>query len=131
MSEFIELKNAKEIRQWREAHRPETGMKVESLREILEAPKTSHELDKQSEESTYYGVQHLLYTSGGEALICLQRVFLAKDAEEALQQYIFEAAERSSGRGEQYISFKLYDDFNYEPQKISVIKLAKGTNHFF
>lgn len=62
MSEFIELKNAKEIRQWREAHRPETGMKVESLREILEAPKTSHELDKQSEESTYYGVQHLLYT---------------------------------------------------------------------
>lgn len=66
----------------------------------------SYELVPKPGPKAFYGVQHFFSTTGGDPLVCLQRVFTASDAEEALQQYLMEPAERAFGRGDQYISFE-------------------------
>jgi len=128
MSEYIELNSGKEIRQWEETNPPNT---VEEKTILGNMTFTSHELVPKPGPKYFYGVQHFFYTTDGDPLVCLQRVFEASDAEEALQQYLIEPAERAFGKGDQYISFKVYlTPWAYEEQEIRVLKLAEGTDHF-
>ncbi len=131
MPEVVMLNSAQEIRQWQEEHPARTRRAEERIEGAdLEVNLISYKLVRKPGKRVFYGVQHLFYATDGSVLVKMQRVFQAVDAEEALQMYFHEAEERESGAGEDYVSFKIYDNPTYEPQEIRVLKLAEGTDKF-
>ncbi|MFC1949018.1 hypothetical protein ACFLW0_02465 [Chloroflexota bacterium] len=124
MTEFIELNNTKEIREWMEANPRRGTLRGLTLQELINSVEIKKEVPK---DGNYYGIKH---TYDGPD-ITLGQVYIAKDAKEALQQYLFAPNTHQAGVGEECISFKLRDNFWYEPQQIRVFKLAEGTDSFY
>jgi hypothetical protein len=126
MSDNIRLDNLKSIKKWIEKHMPaERHLVVQSVDEILKAP-----IREPRGKGVFYGVQHILYADDGSPLVAFGRVYRAKNAEEALERYVFGPSRHVSGKGEQCIDVTLYDDFKRAVQEITVFRLAEGTDKF-
>lgn len=121
ISDNITLDNATVIREWAEKHLKPRPLDSKSTNELLADAQIQEEL---TPDKAFYGVQHFFSTQDGDPLIVVQRVFDCDSAEDALEAYLGEAAERVEGRGESYISFKIYDNLWYPNQEIRVLKLV-------
>ena len=131
MSEYITLDCATEIRQWMKANAPKIPVeKLKTLAEFL-ATTIDNEAINEPADRKYYGVMNILYTTNYKPLVSIRRVYWARDAEHALQQYLFGHARHQAGTGEQCVDVTILDNFNYEPQEIKVFPLAAGTNKFY
>ncbi len=60
-----------------------------------------------------------------------EKTFRARNAEGALQQYLFNGPRHQIGTGEGCMYFSILDDFRYEQQEISVFELASDTDSFW
>ena len=125
----INLRNRKAIAKWREKYelsREDGRFHPRSLTEIMDDSRTRAEVEEDERgkiramvEARYpalakddvqlFTVQNFFYAEkSGKILIEVERNFQARSAEEALLLYLHEPAERSAGRGKDYVSFKLY-----------------------
>jgi len=134
MSKYIKLDTGKEIREWIVNHPPEREtLTVKTQNEMIAEPPDSLEKDSNndtSKDNVYFGVNHTICTNEGHPIVTLGRVYLVKDAEEALSRYIFDYGVHQSGKGVDCVYFKIRQYFWYELQEISVFRLADGTNNF-
>jgi hypothetical protein len=104
MSERIDLRSGEEIRDWaRENEFDIVDLESEDTPRFFQRKFTP-----QPGPIVLFGVEHAYYTDNGRPMVSVKRVFRASSAEEALQQYLLEPKERSCGRAEQQVSFKLY-----------------------
>lgn len=125
------LKTAKEIREWMSTQTPPvTELHAYTPRE-LHAMDFSKPSRKVPDDGQYYGVVHILHTADGCPLITLRRVYIAKNADEALRWYLFGPSRHPSGRGEECVDVTLWKNFRREPQRIDVFPLTEGTDHFY
>ncbi len=126
MSEHIKLDYGREIRQWMEAHPPEpTELKFYSVEELLALPKSELEGEPKQvpQDGDYYGVEHRLFTPAGEPILSVARVYIAKSAEEALQQYVHGSVSQLTGKGVECAFTKNWQQYTYEMQEIEVSQI--------
>jgi hypothetical protein len=103
MSEYIELKNSLEIRDWVNSNSYDI-VSIDS-----EAPRFFQPRFMVTPgQMQIFGVQHTFLKDDKNPLVSLQRSFRATSAEDALRQYLQESKERSFGGGEERVGFKLF-----------------------
>ena len=134
MSEYLTLKNPEAIDNWMEQnypiYYPDGGGKAMTPQELIEYTE-EEQPDQLLDGGLYFGVSHTVYDTDGWPLVTVQRVFTAKDAEEAMAKYVFKPSKQISGRGNNYLAVILRTSLTDRPQEISVFKLAEGTDSFY
>lgn len=124
MSEVIKLEELKVIKKWIETNTPKVSPIIIFTAEKI---KTSEHKKTTNTGGTYFAVEHTLYTEKGWPLVTLSRIFRAKDAENALSQYIFGPSRHTSGKGEEFVDVTFRDNFTRVEQEIQVFKIKEGT----
>ncbi len=134
MSEYFTLENPEEIGSWMDLNYPIYCLgrerKAMTPSELLEY-KEEEQPDQLTDGNHYYGVVRTVYTADDWPLITLERVFVAKSAEEALAGYVFGPSKHMSGRGSKYLGVILRTNRTDRPQDINVFRLAEGTDSFY
>jgi len=103
MSERIELRNGKQIREWA----TKSGFNVVNLEP--EAPRFFEpRFIPTSGPMLLFSLEHTFLTGDGKPMVTLQRILRAAAAEDALHQYFREPKERSSGNYEYRVGFALH-----------------------
>jgi hypothetical protein len=133
MSEHIVLEGPKAIGEWiddnakqhRQNH-PAQRLTLHNLKEYQEEDKITQDADGK----VYYGIRHTIYTPDGWPLVTLQRIYLARNAEEALEKYIFGPTRHRVGHREDCIDVTLRTNLMDRYQTIRAFKLWEGTDHF-
>ena len=126
MADQIILESGESIAKWEQANCP---VRPKGERAWQGIGSSGYKLLDKPGKRALYGVKHFFYSSGGDILVGLERIFKAYSAEEALQQYLTEPSKRQSGRGDRHVSFKVYAyPASYKHQKIKVDKVEGGTD---
>ena len=127
MKDFINLDSGRAIREWADAHCPTVPQDKYSrpmtIQELLEIHPSKLKAEKTVDMHTSFRIEHSLGLPDGWTLVTIERVILAKDAEEALEQYIFDPDSRSIvGQYGESLAVIIRDNFRQEPQRITVYR---------
>jgi hypothetical protein len=103
MSEKIDLNNGEEIRDWTN----KIGFDVVNLES--DAPRFFQpRFAPTPGPMSLFMVEHTFFASPSQPAVSVKRIFRSTNAEGALQQYLQEPRERSSGTDEQGLGFKVH-----------------------
>ena len=134
MSEYITLESPSEIDNWidqnHSTYYPHGDGKGMTLQELLECTE-ENQSDQLPDGMLYFGVKHTVFAADGRPLVTVERVFAAKNAEEALAGYVFGPTKHVSGRGNNYLGVILRTNLTDRPQRIRVFRMAEGTDCFY
>jgi len=134
MSDYLALKTAVEISDWMEHNHsvycPDGGSEPVSLQGFIEYVEEDRP-DALPDGMLRFGVEHTVFTEDGWPLVSLERVYMAKNAEEALAQYVFGPSKHLSGSGDSYVGVILRTNLTDWPQEIKVFEMAEGTDSFY
>jgi hypothetical protein len=121
----IILGNAASIRGWVEARGQQVPIdkysRMMTIQELLKWSLYSEQASKDIEGKFVYRIEHSLGLPDGSTLVRIERTLFATDAEDALEQYIFNDNSRSmeAGNGE-LLNIIVRDTIKHEPQRIVV-----------
>jgi len=129
MNDFIDLDSGKAIRKWTDTRHltisPDKYSRLMTTKESLEYRPPAAESKKAVGRQILYRIEHSLGLSDGWTLVRIERAILAKDAEDALEQYIFDS-DSVCMRGEEGESLAVIvgDNYKHEPQRIKVYRAS-------
>ena len=129
MNDFINLESGKAIRKWADARYltipPDTYSQLMTTKEFLEYHPPTAESKKASGRQIIYTIKHSLGLSDGWTLVRIERAILAKDAEDALEQYIFDSDSLCMvGEEDESLAVIIRDNYKHEPQRIKVYRAS-------
>lgn len=127
MNDFINLESGKAIRKWSDARRltipPDKYSQLMTVKELLEYRPPTAEAKKAAGRQIIYRIEHSLGLPDGWTLVRIERAILAKDAEDALEQYIFDSDSVCIvGEEGESLAVIIRDNYKHEPQRIKVYR---------
>ena len=125
MKDFINLESGMAIRKWADARRltipPDKYSRLMTIKELLEYRPPTAESKKASGRQIIYRIEHSLGLLDGWTLVRIERAILAKDAEDALEQYVFDSDSLCMvGVEDESLAVIIRDNYKHEPQRIQV-----------
>jgi len=127
MEDFINLESGKAIRKWADAQYPtippDKYSQLMTVKELLEYRPPTAESKKAAGRQIIYRIEHSLGLPDGGTLVRIERAILAKDAEDALEQYIFDSESLCMvGEEDESLVVIIRDNYKHEPQRIKVYR---------
>lgn len=129
MKDLINLESGKAIKEWADARRltipPDKYSRLMTIKELPEYHPPRLESKKALGRQIIFRIEHSLGLPDGWILVRIERAILAKDAGDALEQYIVDPDSLCMvGEEGESLAVIIRDNYKHAPQRIKVYRAS-------